>query len=100
MNQFETNSKTDCGSILDTEDCFPFNVLFYKIKIMILRFCSLLLKNILFINVSIFTWYLYDMTFESSKQISSWNLPWKFLSSNHDILISPIQQLINEYGCT
>ena len=75
MNQFETNSKTDCSSTLNTKHSLQFNVLFYKIKIVV----SMKLLLI---------------------QISFWNLPYKFLSSNHDILISRTQQLINAYGYT
>ena len=75
MNQFETNSKTDCSSTLNTKHSLQFNVLFYKIKIVV---SMKLLLN----------------------QISFWNLPYKFLSSNHDILISRTQQLINAYGYT
>ena len=78
MNQFETNSKTDCSSTFNTKHSLQFNVLFYKIKIVVPDISMKLLLN----------------------QISFWNLPYKFLSSNHDILISRTQQLINAYGYT
>ena len=80
MNQFETNSKTDCSSTLNTKHSLQFNVLFYKMKI-VESLPDISMKLLLI-------------------QISFWNLPYKFLSSNHDILISRTQQLINAYGYT